>query len=55
MFNPIQYLKWAKIHSSKVELDSGINDLGLFLYIPNENSLLKESDELIIRLERYDN
>lgn len=53
--NPIQYLKGATILSSKVELNLDIPEIELFKGILNENSLLKESDELIIRLERYDN
>lgn len=54
MCNPMKYLKGAKILSSKVELNPEISDVGIFEFIPNENSLLRKSDELTIHLRRHE-
>jgi hypothetical protein len=54
MCNSIKHFKGAKILSSKVELNLEVSDVGIFEFIPNDNSLLKKSDELIIRLRRHE-
>jgi hypothetical protein len=57
ILNPIKYLKGAIIESSKIELNPNEYNLNSenenSKRIFNGESLLKESDQLIIRLERY--